>query len=169
MEKGEEKLERIDKEIQQLEKHLLFIEEELKKIDKQTHKEPSKLSLEDLIQELTGAVVVALTVSLSDEIWSLAEKLSLIHTLIIYIFVLFVANLFVAYGNKKGWVRQQLLGFIQLRLLTSAVISFLVAAFIVTLLGIYPNFVGNFNDYLKLVLLVSSFSLIGSLGLDMAK
>jgi uncharacterized membrane protein len=44
-----------------------------------------------------------------------------------------------------------------------------VSAFIVLLLGIYPNFVEGWEDYLKLVLLVSSFSLVGSLGLDMAK
>ncbi len=159
----------MQKELNEIEKHLLEIEKELKKLDERTEKKPSSLAFEDLIQELAGAVVVALTVSLSDELWDLASKLSFLHALFIYLFVLMVANLFVAYGNRKQWARQQLFGFLQLRLITSAVISFLVAAFIVAFLGIYPNFVPSFDDYFKLVLLVSSFSLIGSLGLDMAK
>jgi uncharacterized membrane protein len=156
----------VERELLKLEKHLSYIEKELKKLEKGN---PQKLKFEDLVQEFVGAVVVALTISLSDEIWDLAQKLSFIHTLIIYLFVLIVANFFVAYGNKKGWQSQQIFGFLQLRLLTSALISFIVASFTVILLGIYPNFVENFDDYLKLVLLISSFSLIGSLGLDMAK
>jgi uncharacterized membrane protein len=162
-----DKLEKIDRELIKIEEHIHNLEKELKRFEEKGN--PQKLSFEDVIQELAGAVVVALTVSLSDEIWDLAKRLSFTHALSIYLFVLVVANVFVAYGNKKGWIKQQVFGFIQLRLLTSAVISFLVASFVVLLLGIYPNFVETFGDYLKLVLLISSFSLIGSLGLDMAK
>jgi len=154
-------------ELSRLEKHLEEIERELRRIEE--GEKPQKLKFEDVVQEFAGAVVVALTVSLSDEIWDLAQRLSLVHTLAVYLFVLLVANFFVAYGNRKGWAKQQVLGFLQLRLITSALISFVVSAFIVLLLGIYPNFVEGWEDYLKLVLLVSSFSLVGSLGLDMAK
>ncbi len=169
MEEKRDKPEELNEEIRNLERHILLIEEELKRIDERTRSVPSRLGFEDLVQELVGAVVVALTVSLSDEVWSLAQKISVPHALFIFLFVLAVANLFVAYGNKRQWARQQFFGFLQLRLLTSAVISFFVAAVVSLLLGIYPNFVDTPSDYAKLVLLVASFSLVGSLGLDMAK
>ncbi|NPB05457.1 MAG: DUF2391 family protein [Aquificae bacterium] len=161
-EKPEGDLEKLTHRLEVLEREIEDLAEELKG-------RPRKLSFDDLVQELAGAVAVAIAVSLSEEIWELATRLSLLHALLVYLFVLLVANLFVRYGNPKQWARQTVLGFIQLRLLTSAAISFAVSALVVLLLGIYPAVVDEPLDYLKVVLLVSSLSLIGSLGLDLAK
>lgn len=160
-------MKKLDRDIRELTEQVKILEKELKELNKNT--QPQKLNFEDIVQELAGATVVALTISLSEEIWTIATKLSLIHTLAIYLFVLVVANIFVRYGNRKQWEKQTVLGFIQLRLLTSVFLSLLVSFLVVLLLGIYPTMVGNFENLLKVVILVSSFSLIGSLGLDMAK
>lgn len=165
--KGEEKLQELDKDIKELTKQVEILEKELQELNRKEN--PQKLTFEDLIQELAGATAVALTISLSEEIWEIAVKLSWVHVLFIYLFILVVANIFVRYGNQKQWESQTLFGFIQLRLLTSAVLSFIVSLFVVLLLGIYPNVVNDFSNLFKVVILVSSFSLIGSLGLDMAK
>ncbi len=167
----EEKLEKLDRDIEELTEQVKLLEREIENLNRQMEAEtkPQKLSFDDLIQELAGAVVVALPISLSEEIWELATRLSIWHILLIYLFVLTVANLFVRFGNTRQWERQSVLKIFQLRLITSAVLSFLISAFVVSLLGIYPNFVDTYTDYLKVILLVSSFSLIGSLGLDMAK
>jgi len=162
-----EELEKLHRNIKELTREVKDLEKELKMLNQSSG--PQKLSFEDIVQELAGATVVALTISLSEEIWDIAKKLSLVHILFVYLFVLLVANIFVRYGNQKQWVKQTLLGFIQLRLLTSAFLSLVVSLFVVVLLGIYPNMVGDLNDLFKVVILVSSFSLIGSLGLDMAK
>jgi len=162
-----EELEKLDRDIKELTKHVELLEKELEELHHNS--KPQKLTFEDIVQELAGATVVALTISLSEEIWDIAKKLSLLHILFVYLFVLFVANIFVRFGNRKQWEKQTILGFIQLRLLTSAFLSFLVSLLVVLLLGIYPNMVGDLNDLFKVVILVSSFSLIGSLGLDMAK
>ena len=157
----------MEKNLESLNKKMELIEKELEILTERD--KPAKLTPEDLVQEMAGALVVALTMSLSEEIWELAQKLSFFHIVGIYLFVLFVANLFVRYGNQKQWEQQSLMGFIQLRLLTSAVLSLIVSALVVAILGIYPTFVNGFENYLKVVLFLSSFSIIGSLGLDMAR
>jgi len=155
------------KELTNLERKVENIERELKSLTERDR--PSKLTFNDLVQELVGALVVALPAALSEEIWELSQKLSPIHIFGIYLFVLVLVNIFVRYGNQKQWEKQSLLGFIQLRLLTSALLSLLVSAVTVALLGVYPNFVEGWDNYLKVVLFVSSFAVLGSLGLDMAR
>jgi uncharacterized membrane protein len=160
-------LEEPNKDIKNLNKHIEVLEQEIKKLRERNI--PHKLSLEDLFQEVAGAVAVAFTMALSEEIWELSQKLSWWHILAIFFFILIVANLFILYGNRKAWAKQQIFGFVQLRLLTTTVISLLVSAFVVLILGIYPAMVDNFQGYLKVVIFVASFSIIGGLGLDMAK
>jgi len=162
-----EKLKRINENLETLNDRLKSLEEEIGKLRKENT--PRKLNLDDLFQELAGALIVALTMSLSEEMWQLAQKLSWLHISFVFLFVLAVANFFVRYGNRKQWAKQTVLGFLQLRLLTSAVLSLTVSAFVVTLLGIYPTFVSGIENYFKVVLFVASFSVIGSLGLDMAR
>ena len=166
MEDGE-KLKRINENLETLNDRLKSLEKEIGKLREEST--PRKLSLDDIFQELAGALVVALTMSLSEEMWQLAQKLSWLHVFFVFLFVLAVANFFVRYGNRKQWAKQTVLGFLQLRLLTSAVLSLTVSAFVVALLGIYPNFVSGIENYFKVVLFVASFSVIGSLGLDMAR
>ncbi len=163
----EDRLEKLDKELETLNHQLEVLEKEIEELHKRN--EPDTLHIDDLFQELAGAVVVALTMALSEEIWELATKLSFIHILFIYLFVLAVANFFIRYGNQRQWAKQTVLGFLQLRLLTSAGLSLIVSAIVVLLLGVYPTFVDSFTDYLKVVLFVAAFSTIGSLGLDMAR
>ncbi|RTZ69779.1 MAG: DUF2391 domain-containing protein [Aquificaceae bacterium] len=162
-----EKLKRINENLETLNDRLKSLEEEIGKLREEGS--PRKLSLDDLFQELAGALIVALTMSLSEEMWELAQKLSWLHISFVFLFVLAVANFFVRYGNRKQWAKQTVLGFLQLRLLTSAVLSLTVSAFVVALLGIYPTFVSGIENYFKVVLFVASFSVIGSLGLDMAR
>ncbi len=162
-----EKLNRMNESLEKLNDRLKSLEEEIEKLREEST--PHKLSLDDLFQELAGALVVSLTASLSEEMWELAQKLSWLHISFVFLFVLVVANFFVRYGNRKQWAKQTVLGFIQLRLLTSAVLSLTVSAFVVALLGIYPTFVSGIENYFKVVLFVASFSVIGSLGLDMAR
>ena len=163
----EDALKELDRDLKVLNHQLEVLEKELEELRREG--KPAKLHFEDIIQELAGAVVVALTMTLSEEIWELATRLSFIHIVIIYLFVLVVANFFVRYGNQKQWARQSILGFIQLRLLTSAILSLIVSAVVVILLGVYPTFVNDLTDYLKVVLFVAAFSTIGGLGLDMAR
>jgi len=162
-----DRLDELDKDIKFLNRQLEILEKEIEEL--QREKKPDSLHLDDIFQELAGAVVVALTMALSDEIWELATKLSFLHIVFIYLFVLAVANVFIYYGNQKQWARQTVFGFIQLRLLTSSVLSLIVSAVVVLLLGIYPYFIDSFVDYLKVVLFVAAFSTIGGLGLDMAR
>jgi len=121
----EDALKELDRDLKVLNHQLEVLEKELEELRKEG--KPDKLHFEDIIQELAGAVVVALTMALSEEIWELATRLSFIHIVLIYLFVLVVANFFVRYGNQKQWARQSILGFIQLRLLTSAILSFVEA------------------------------------------
>jgi len=167
MEQKEQNPRDIGKDIELLNKHLETLERKIEEIKRE--REPHKLGFDDLIQELAGAVVVAFTMALSEEIWSLAQKISWLHVLGIFLFMLITANFFISYGNRKAWAKQQIFGFVQLRLLTTSVIALIVSALVILIIGIYPSMVESFEDYLKVVIFVAAFSIIGGLGLDMTK
>ena len=87
-------------------------------------------------------------------------------SLVSMVFGLFV---FIRYSNLGNWKVQNLAGFLPLRLVTSFFISLLISAFALLILGIYPGIIDNTNWFVKTVILVTLFSVIGSIGLDAAK
>jgi len=72
-----DRLDELDKDIKFLNKQLEILEREIEEL--QRERRPDRLHLDDIFQELAGAVVVALTMALSDEIWELASKLSFLQ------------------------------------------------------------------------------------------
>ncbi|NPB07414.1 MAG: DUF2391 family protein [Aquificae bacterium] len=159
-----ERLSSIDRRIESIEKKVNELFE-----DHERSKKLQNFQFADFVQELIGALVVALPFSLTEEIWELASKLSMTRVVLIFLFVAFVVYLFIKYSKLQNWKEQNLLGFIPLRLVTSLGISLLVSFFSLVIFGVYPDVLGSGYELVKATLLVSVFAVIGSLGLDMAK
>ncbi|SMP07806.1 Uncharacterized membrane protein [Desulfurobacterium pacificum] len=154
--------ETIKEEIELLEKHLSNIEGSLKQ-------EKSSFNFNDFIQELTGAIILALPFATNADIWEISKSMSWIHAVCLLIAMVFGIYMFIKYSNFGNWKIQNVAGFLPLRLITSILISMVVSALILIALGIYPAIVDNVNWFVKTIILVSIFSVIGSIGLDAAK
>jgi uncharacterized membrane protein len=128
-----------------------------------------RLTVADLIQEFIGAVIVAFPVALTEEVWRLADKLSMLHVLLIFFGAMAVVYVFIKHSELQDWEHQNVGGFIPLRLLSSVVISLITASSILLLLGIYPLILDNLIWFLKTSLILGVFCLIGSLGVDMIR
>ena len=157
-----EKIERIEKELVALDKKISRVAETLE-IRKQN------LNFSDLIQELTGAVILAFPFAANADIWEISKNMSDLHAFALLVSMVFGLFVFIRYSNLGNWKVQNLAGFLPLRLVTSFFISMLISAFALLILGIYPGIIDNTNWFVKTVILVTLFSVIGSIGLDAAK
>ncbi len=159
-------------EKQDLEKIRTELENIENKIDNLSSKlENSKkpFSFSDFIQELTGAVVLAFPFAANADIWEISKKMTPIHALLVLTVTIAGLFVFINYSNLGSWKVQNVGGIVPLRLLTTIAISFVVSTAAILILGIYPGIIDSYGWLLKTVILVTLFSVIGSIGFDAAK
>lgn len=157
--------------LNRMEERIKEIEEKIEDLHREYEERHTlqRFTFSDLVQELIGAAVIALPFSLTEEVWELAQRLSLLRVLFIYFFVLFFVFIFIKYSKLQNWEQQNVAGFVPLRLITSMGISFFVSLVCLLMFGIYPDFIKDTTTLIKATLLVNAFAVIGSLGVDMAK
>ena len=153
------------------EERLKDIEEKVSELyeDYKNRRKKQKFGISDFIQQLIGALIIALPFALTEEIWNLAQKLSFPRIIIIFGIITVFIYLFIKHSKLQNWESQEVMHFVPLRLITSISISVIVSFISLTLLGVYPDVINNFETLIKATLLVSVFAVIGSLGVDMAK
>ena len=161
----------MERKLEDMDRRLEGIEEKITELfnDYENSKKEQTLKFSDLVQELIGALIIALPFSLTEEIWELASRLSLERVFLIFFITVLVVYLFLRFSKLQNWAMQNVFGFIPLRLITSLSVSLLVSFFSILLFGIYPDFLSSLEQVVKATLLVTTFAVIGSLGLDMAK
>jgi len=161
----------MEKRLEEMDRKLDDIEEKLTELfnDYENSKKNQTLRFADIVQELIGALIIALPFSLTEEIWELASRLSLPRVFLIFSFTVFIVYLFLRFSKLQNWAMQNVFGFIPLRLITSLSVSLSVSFFSILLFGIYPDFLDSPEQVLKATILVTTFAVIGSLGVDMAK
>ncbi|RUM28435.1 MAG: DUF2391 domain-containing protein [Aquifex sp.] len=164
MNRDTEKLQNINRKVEELDKKISEIYQDFEK-----SKKLQRFKFADFVQEFIGALIIALPFSLTEEIWELAEKLSFLRVFFIYLFVVLTIFLFIRYSKLQNWEQQNVFGFIPLRMITSLSISFSVSLTSLVIFGIFPDVISDIDTLLKASLLVSVFAVIGSLGVDMAK
>lgn len=130
---------------------------------------PDRFGIDDFIQQVLGAFIVALPISMTEEIWEISQKLSLLRVSIIMLGALVAVYFFIKYSRLQRWETEDIGGLLPLRLVTSFLIAFVVSSITLYTLGIYPNFLSNVEWFLKTSLLVTIFSIVGSLGVDMVR
>ncbi len=161
----------MERRLEDMDRKLEDIEEKITELfnDYENSKKEQTLKFADLVQEFIGALIIAIPFSLTEEIWELASRLSLGRVLLIFFVTILVVYLFLRFSKLQNWAMQNVLGFIPLRLITSLSVSLMVSLFSILLFGIYPDFLDSHEQVLKATLLVTTFAVIGSLGVDMAK
>ncbi len=159
----------IKKEFETLKEEMELLEKHLSNIENSLKQGKSSFSFNDFIQELTGAFILALPFATNADVWEISKSMSWYHATFLLTAMVFGIYLFIKYSNFGNWKIQNIAGFLPLRLITSLIISMVISALILIALGIYPAIVNNLAWFAKTVILVSLFSVIGSLGLDAAK
>jgi uncharacterized membrane protein len=158
----EDKFDRIEKELEELHKELSRISGRLS-----LQREGFKFS--DLVQEVAGAVLLAFPFAVNSDIWELSEKISVAHATFILLFLIVSLFFVIEYSNLGNWKKEHLVGFLPLRLVTITVVSLLVSALSLLVLGVYPAIIDSASWFFKATVLVCLFSVVGSFGLDAAK
>ena len=161
----------MERKLEDMDRKLEDIEEKITEIfnDLENSKKEQTFKFSDLVQELIGALIIALPFSLTEEVWELANRLSLGRVFFIFLITILVVYIFLRFSKLQNWAMQNVLGFIPLRLITSLSVSLVVSFFSIMLFGIYPDFLDSLDQVFKATLLISTFAVIGSLGVDMAK
>ena len=154
--------EKVEEELDSINKRLSLIEKTLKS-------KRDSFSFDDFVQELIGAVVLALPFAANSDLWEISKEMTYFHVFLLFSVVVAGIFLFIKYSNFGNWEIQNVAGFLPLRLITSLFISLFVSAVVMIVLGIYPFIINNLSWFFKMVVLTSIFSVIGSLGFDAAK
>ena len=161
-ENGTERIEKIEKELKAL-------DEKLSKVAESLENKEQNLKFSDIIQEFTGAIILAFPFAANADIWEISKNMTEYHACALLLFMSLGLFVFIKYSNLGNWKVQNIIGFLPLRLITTLLISLTVSAFSLLILGIYPSIIDNLSWFAKTVILVSLFSVIGSIGLDAAK
>jgi len=126
-------------------------------------------SFSDFVQELTGALILAFPFAANADVWEISKNMTVTHALLVLFLTVVGLYLFIRYAEVGSWKAQNLGGFLPLRLITSLTISALVSSLAILILGIYPSIINSVGWFAKTVVLVTLFSVMGSIGLDAAK
>ncbi len=162
--KDSERLKRVEEDLKTLQDDVKSIRSEIER----SHK-PDRFGFDDFVQECIGALIIAFPISMTEEIWEVSNKLSATRVILIVLFALGVVYFFIKHSKLHRWETQEVSGVLPLRLITSFLIAFSVSALTLLALGVYPNFLDNYLWFLKTCSLITVFSLVGSLGVDMIR
>ncbi|WP_041737450.1 DUF2391 family protein [Desulfurobacterium thermolithotrophum] len=157
------------RDIEKIEKELISLDKKISKVAENIENKKKRFNFNDFIQEIAGAIILAFPFAANADIWEISKAMSKLHAFILLILIIFGLFIFINYSNLGNWKVQNLAGFLPLRLVTSFFISLTVSAISLLVLGIYPGIIDNTDWFIKTVILVTLFSVIGSIGLDAAK
>jgi len=156
--------EKLHRDIKDIQKDLKSLREKIEL----SHK-PDRFGFDDFVQECIGALIIAFPISMTEEIWEVSSRLSAGRVFLITLVALGVVYFFIKHSRLQRWEVQEVAGFLPLRLITSFLIAFVVSSLTLLALGVYPNFLNDLEWFFKTSFLVTVFSLVGSLGVDMIR
>ncbi len=159
-----DRLKRMEDQITSLKKQVEEVKSHV-----ESNAKPDRFGWDDFIQECIGALIVAFPISMTEEIWEVSQRLSGFRIFLIVLGALSVVYVFIKHSKLHRWEAQNITGFLPLRLITSFLIAFTVSSIALLTLGVYPNFLDSWEWFLKTSALVTVFSIVGSLGVDMLK
>lgn len=96
-----------------------------------------EFDLKDALQVIIGAAILSIPVSLTEEVWSLGEKLPLKNVLGIFLVSLFFISAFVFFSFYKGSIKENRFEFIK-RVIFTYLLSFGVVSILLTLIQQAP-------------------------------
>ena len=161
-ERGEE-MKAMAETLEEIKSDLAEIQRDLREKEK-----PDSLGWDDIAQETVGAITFALPFLFTGEVWDVAKDISLERSLAIFLMTLALAYLFLTKANLGNLKREEIFH-IPKRLVTVALISYAVSAFLIYIFGI--NYIAHFSpvQYLNETVLISTFAVVGAITVDMVR
>lgn len=153
------KLEKLQESVDALTKEVRRLQEE---------KRPDALGWDDIAQEIVGAITFALPFLFTGEVWDVAKDISVERSLAIFVMTVVLAYLFLTKAHVGNLKREEVFH-IPKRLITVALISYAVSAFLIYIFGI--NYIAHFSSvqYFNATVIISTFAVIGAIAVDMVR
>jgi len=156
--------------ISEIEEKLQEINAELRKIRETEERRvtPDKLGWDDIAQEIVGAVTFALPFLFTGEVWDVAKDISIERSFVIFVLTMLLAYLFLT-KSRIGNLKREEVFHIPKRLLTVAIISYAISAFLIYVYGI--SSIAHFNpeQFVNATVIISTFAVVGAITVDMVR
>ncbi|BAT72172.1 conserved hypothetical protein [Thermosulfidibacter takaii ABI70S6] len=156
------------KGVEEIERTLKNLEERISEINEKLEGKKASFQLKDVIQQIVGAMLLAFPFAANADIWEVSKNMTFTHALILLAIIVVGLYMVIKYGKLENWKTQNI-GFVPLRLITILCISVTVSALSLVILGVYPEIINNESWFIRTVILVTLFSVMGSFGLDATK
>ncbi|WP_456421962.1 DUF2391 family protein [Thermococcus sp.] len=158
-----------EREVVELEKLRKSIEELTIQVARlEEKKKPDSLGWDDVAQEIVGAITFALPFLFTGEVWDVAKDISIERSFAIFLLTMLLAYIFLT-KSRLGNLEREEVFHVPKRLITVALISYAVSALLIYLFGI--DYIAHFNalQYFNATVIISTFSVIGAIAVDMVK
>lgn len=124
-------------------------------------------SFDDLAQQMVGGFLLAGPFVVTEEVWKLAENITLFHSFFTFLIVLGIGYgaLYGADEERDPEKERHILG-IPLRYLSLVLVSYLSVAVLITVFGAVNTFEADLMITFKVISIASIFSVIGAATAD---
>ncbi len=132
-----------------------------------TNKIKGKYSLADLAQQMVGGFLLAGPFVVTEEVWRLAENITLYHTLLSFFIVLSIGYgaLYKADEERDADKERHFLG-VPLRFISLVLVSYMSVFVLIMIFGAYATFGADLKIVIKVMGIASIFSMIGAATAD---
>ena len=123
---------------------------------------PEKFGFDDISQQIIGAVIVSAPFAVTEEVWGLAQNLVFWQIFSIILITLIFDILLFYFTKYQQMKEKKIANLIPLRIVSIIVVTYLVSAMMLTILGVLGKEVPSIVSGIKLVIFVGLFANIGA-------
>lgn len=130
---------------------------------RESFSEKYPFGLDDFFQQVLGSIILISPFIFTEEVWRLAENMSIFNDLMALAFTLAIGHgvLYEA-KNERDWNRERKIFGVTLRYISLMTVAFGTIAFVVLISGAHEVFNSSISQTVSLVALTSIFSVIGA-------
>ncbi|NOX36241.1 MAG: DUF2391 family protein [Calditrichaeota bacterium] len=162
----QEQLDELLDEMNQLNTDVKNLKKNLHEIHRKVLPDLDRLGLDDLFQQLIGAVGFVFPLLFTEEIWKLAESISIQRAFFLIGLTILLGYVFVGRSRLGNMAEQNLVG-IPLRLITVLFIAYGATLIIIYVYGLQAYYQLTPATYFKSIAVFGTFSVIGAIAVDM--
>ena len=152
----------------EMEAHLHKIEDRLVALQDHLEEKEDSLGWDDLVQQLVGAISFSLPFLLAQETWDVARGMGVWRLGALLLLTWVFGYLFLEKSHLQSMKEEKIIRFVPLRLVTVLAISYSVVLGMTLLFNLYGTWIRDIPSLIKGVALLSVFSIIGAIAVDMA-
>ncbi len=138
-------------------------------VSRVSNSKPDKFNFDDLAQQIVGAFLFSAPFAVTEEVWNLANSLTLERIIFIFFFTVFISTMIIFY-TKFQKVAKETIGHTSIpkRLVSIILVSYFSVTLLLWMFGVIGHITDSFW-IIKLVVFISFFASIGASALDIIK